>query len=348
MLPHVLVLSLRKRLIDPIDPRKIHSVPASRLGGITFYPAIFFAVRLCIAIANIVAPPLGFDVAIDATITLESLSLLILFLIGIYDDIIGVSYRNKFFVQIFAALLIIVSGIYFKTLNGFCGIYEIPYYIGVPITLGFYIFVTNAINLIDGIDGLASSLSMMALGVYTILLFSNGLIEESMITIAALGALLPFWYCNVFGIKRGVNSKIFMGDTGALVIGALLGFITVTIWNIPHNNDGNNLFDAQYSVLAFTMLLVPCFDVIRIIIHRRLNKKPLFLPDRNHIHHRFMALGCSPRKALLSIIFINALFLTLNLTLSFVLDFTYIFIIDIIAWTLMHISISKKIKLRTK
>ncbi len=344
MLPHVLVLSLRKRLIDHIDPRKVHSVPASRLGGITFFPAIFFSMRFCIAMTNVIAPSFDTIVKIDETITLESLSLLVLFLIGIYDDIIGVSYRNKFFVQIFAALLIIISGIYFKTLNGLFGIYEIPDYVGIIMTLGFYIFVTNAINLIDGIDGLASSLSMMALGVYTIILYNNGLVEESLMTIAALGALLPFWYGNVFGVKRGVGSKIFMGDTGALVIGALLGFTAVTVWNIPFNNGGEQVLNPQYSTLAFTMLLVPCFDVVRIVIHRYLDKKPLFLPDKNHIHHKFMALGFTPRKSLICIIFLNAFFLITNLLLSFVVDFMYIVIVDVIVWTMIHILISKKIR----
>lgn len=343
MLPHVLILSLRKRLVDPIDPRKVHCVTASRLGGITFYPAIIFAVQLCIAVTTIVAPSAVGDLSIDSTVTLESLSMFLLFLIGVYDDIIGVSYRNKFLVQISAATLIIISGIYFKTLNGFCGVYEIPNYLGIPLTLLFYIFVTNAINLIDGIDGLASSLSMMALGVYTILLFSNGLVEESLITVAAMGALLTFWYGNLFGIKRGAGCKIFMGDTGALVIGALLGFVAVTIWNLSYTHHTSTPLS---NVLVYTMLIVPCFDVVRIVIHRYLDNKPLFLPDKNHIHHKFIALGCTPRMSLICIVAINSIFLIVNISLSYILNITYIFIVDIVMWTTMHLAITKRIKNR--
>lgn len=343
MLPRILVLSLRKRLIDHIDPRKIHRVPASRLGGVAFYPAIFFAVNICVVMVNILSPE-GCKIEDSNVLSLESLALLSLFLIGIYDDILGVSYRNKFFVQIFASVLIMMSGVYFKTLNGFFGVHEIPDWLGVTLTLGFYIFVTNAINLIDGIDGLASSLSMMALGVYGVLLFDGGLIVEALIAVAALGALLPFWYGNVFGVRRGIQSKIFMGDTGALVIGALLGFTAVVVWNKPFVDGVYSSLDAQYSTLAFTMLLILCFDVMRIVVHRYLDKKPLFLPDRNHIHHKFIAVGYSPRRSLLCIMLMNALFLVVNLSLSFFIGFTYIVFIDLFVWTLIHIMLSKRIK----
>ncbi|MFI3285531.1 MAG: MraY family glycosyltransferase [Rikenellaceae bacterium] len=344
MLPRILILSLRKKLIDPIDPRKVHSVPASRLGGVTFLPAILFSVWLTIALSNILTPFIGPTINISIKLILESLAILALSLIGIYDDIIGVAYRPKFFVQIFAALLVVTSGVYFKTLHGFCGIDEIPYYIGIPITIFFYVFVTNAINLIDGIDGLASMLSIMALAVYSVLLYIIGYKADSLIAVATLGALIPFWYSNVFGIRKGVGSKIFMGDTGALVIGAILGFLAVTVWNITYNTASKEPIDQVYYILAFTMLLVPCFDVMRIIVHRFLDHKPLFLPDKNHIHHKFMALGYSPRKALLCIIVINIMFMATNILLSYVLNLTFIFILDIIIWTGMHIYISKKIK----
>ncbi|MFI3289737.1 MAG: MraY family glycosyltransferase [Rikenellaceae bacterium] len=331
-------------MIDPIDPRKVHSVPASRLGGVTFLPAVLFSVWFVIALTNIIPSFIYPTIDITVKVILVSLALLMLFLIGIYDDIIGVSYRSKFFVQIFAAILVVVSGTYFKTLHGFCGIEEIPVYVGIPITVFFYVFVTNAINLIDGIDGLASMLSIMALAVYGCLLYSVGFKADCLVAVATLGALIPFWYSNVFGVKKGVGSKIFMGDTGALVIGATLGFLAVTVWNITFDAVSKEPIDQIYYILAFTMLLVPCFDVVRIIIHRFLDHKPLFLPDKNHIHHKFIALGYTPRGALFCIIIMNLIFMTLNILLSYVLNFTFIVILDIVIWIAMHIFISKKIK----
>lgn len=346
MLPHILILSLRKRLVDPINTRKVHTVAASRLGGVSFFPAILFSVWFCVAFMNVFVPfvteTVSMNVCINIKMILETLALLTLFMIGIYDDLVGASYKSKFFVQIFAALLIIATGTYIKTFHGFLGIEAVPYYIGVPITLFLYVFVTNAINLIDGIDGLASLLSIMAFTVYSILLFKAGMINDSLITIASLGALIPFCYSNVFGFKPRNSSKIFMGDTGALVIGAVLGFSAISIWNTPFTNlslDNNQL----YYTLAYTMLIIPCFDVARIILHRFREGNPLFMPDRNHIHHKFMALGYTPRMSLLCIVAMNMGFIVLNIILSYLTNFTVVIVIDIIAWTSAHLLISKKI-----
>ncbi len=346
MLPHILILSLRKRLVDHIDHRKIHSVPASRLGGLAFYPSLLFSAWLCISLTHLTQSVFGLEIELDVHLILESLSLLTLFLVGVYDDVLGVAYRKKFAVQIFAAILIVASGTYFKTFHGLFGVDAIPAYVGIPVTLFIYVFITNAINLIDGIDGLASLLSIMALFVYGILLFNNSMIDDSIFAIATLGALVPFCYHNVYGIKRGAGSKIFMGDTGALVIGAILGFLAVKIWNISYVEDSLKPIDSVYYVLAYTMLIVPCFDVVRIILHRYRNKMPLFLPDKNHIHHKFMALGCSARVALMCIVSINIIFVALNLLLAKWLNVTAIVAIDIVVWTSLHIYLSKLIARR--
>ncbi len=343
MLPKILVLSLRKKLIDSIDPRKVHSVPASRLGGITFFPAMLFSVLMTISLNNIILPGMGSPVFVNETLMLESLGLLILFMVGVYDDILGVSYRHKFIVQVAAALLIISSGTYFKTFHGFLGIETLPFYLEIIITVFFYVFVTNAINLIDGIDGLASLLSIMACSVFGTLLIAHGSIVDGLIVIALLGALVPFCYSNVFGIKKGAKSKIFMGDTGALVVGALLGFSAVKVWNISYDENGLPI-DQIYYILAYTMLIVPCFDVVRIILHRIRTRQPMFMPDKNHIHHKFMALGRSAHDSLASIVVVNVFFVALNVLLSYYLNFTYIVLIDVVIWSLLHTVISKRIK----
>lgn len=170
--------------------------------------------------------------------------------------------------------------------------------------------------------------------------------DDAIVAIATLGAIVPFCYHNVFGIKKGAGSKIFMGDTGALVVGATLGFLAVKVWNISFVADSSVPINSTYYILAYTMLIVPCFDVVRIILHRYRSKKPLFLPDKNHIHHKFMALGCSARVALMWIVAINLLFVALNLLLSMWLNITLILIIDIVVWTTVHIYISRLIAQR--
>ncbi|MFI3332218.1 MAG: MraY family glycosyltransferase [Rikenellaceae bacterium] len=345
MLPRVLILSLKRRLIDPIDPRKVHSVPASRLGGVTFLPSLLFSLWFSLCITHIAQPLIGFEVYIDIKVIWESLALLSLFLIGIYDDILGVAYRNKFLVQIFAALLITLSGSYFRSLHGLFGIYEISPWIGIPTTIFLYVFITNALNLIDGIDGLASLLSIMALMVYGLLLYANGQIGDSLLAFSTLGALIPFCYHNVFGIKDRARSKIFMGDTGALVIGAILGVVAIKIWSITTCIGGDSFAPIFYT-MAYTMLIIPCFDVVRVILHRFRAKRALFLPDKSHIHHKFMALGYTADVALGWIIALNLLFVTINMILSYSLNITLILLIDITLWTLIQIYISRLIEIR--
>lgn len=344
MLPYILMLSLRKRLIDPISKRKVHSVAASRLGGASFFPAILFSLLLCISISNPLMPFIGYKLELDTNIMLKILALLMLFIIGIYDDMIGASYKSKFAVQLLAAILVISTGTYIKTMNGVFGIEQLPPYLGIPITLFFYVFVTNAINLIDGIDGLASLLSIMAFTVYGILLFMAGQINDSLIVMAALGALIPFCYNNVRGLRPRNKSKIFMGDTGALVIGAVLGFSAVQMWNAAPISGGSLVSKQIFYLMAYSMLLVPCFDVVRIIIHRHLDHKPLFMPDKNHIHHKFLALGYSQRESLFWIIAMNLAFIILNICLSLFMGFVSIVIIDISLWTIVHMLISKRVK----
>ncbi len=347
LLPRILLFSLQKRLIDPIDNRKVHSVAASRLGGISFFPAIFLSVWLCYIVSQIASNVLFQNMDIDYRLAFLTIAFMMLFLVGMYDDLFNVSPLEKFAIQIIAALLTVAAGAYFKTGNGLFEIYEIPQWLGIILTIGFYVFVTNAINLIDGIDGLASMLSILALIVYSILLIQNGYFLYSMLAATTLGALLPFWRSNVFGIKRKATSKIFMGDSGSLVIGAILGLLAVQVWNIPllyAEEDTSNL----YSILAYTMLLVPCFDVLRVMLHRYRDKKPIFQPDKNHIHHKFLALKMSPRKSLVVIVCISLSFLALNLLLSLVLNLIFIIVIDIIVWSYLHRFISKKIKQRCK
>ncbi len=343
MLPHILLLSLRKRLVDPINDRKVHSVPASRLGGVTLFPSIIFSTWFCIATATLLMNYFYCPVSIDVEMVLEMLSLLLLFMVGVYDDVLGVSYKRKFVVQILAAMLITASGTYFTTLHGLFGVYEIAPVVGVPLSISFFVFVVNAFNLIDGIDGLASMLSIMALFVYGVLLYNCEMMSDAVLAVATLGALVPFFYSNVFGIKRGAKSKIFLGDSGALVIGAILGFTAVSLWNISVDVESGAPIDKRYYILAFTMLLVPCLDVFRIVIHRYRIKKPLFKPDKNHFHHKLMAIGMTPRQALSSIIFINILYVILNIGLSYVVNVTYILLIDIVLWSVFHLLITMKI-----
>ena len=151
----------------------------------------------------------------------------LLYLVGVCDDLVGVGYRYKFAVQIVSALLLVLSGNWFGSLGGLFGVYSVPAWVGIPVTVFIVVYITNAINLIDGIDGLASGLCSIALSVLSVIFFIRMQYVYALLAICTLGVLMPFWCYNVFGnANRG--HKLFMGDAGSLTLGYVISFLTVS------------------------------------------------------------------------------------------------------------------------
>ena len=331
ILPRILVVAFRKRLFDLPDARKVHTGVVPRLGGISFLPTIHFSVFLMVAVGCLlVGENLSFDLP---EFLLLHCGLTLLFLAGVKDDLVGLRYKAKFLVQVIAACVIPLSGLWINNFYGLFGIGAIPAWLGVPLTVLVTVFVTNAINLIDGIDGLASGLSGVALVVLGGLFLRYGVWLHAMICFATLGVLVPFFYYNVFGqVDRG--RKIFMGDTGSLTLGFLLSFMAIRYSSyhpevIPHTTDA--------LLVAFSTLLVPSLDVFRVMLYRWRHHKALFSPDRNHIHHKFLAMGFTPRRSMVLIVSMSCAFSVLNLCLVNHVNNTLLFLLDILAWILLNL-----------
>ncbi len=340
LIPKILLISIRKHLIDQPNARKVHTCISSRLGGVAFFPAIFFAIGVTVSVFS------RFDANVmehfmTAGFIMVMCACILLYLIGIADDVVGVSWRIKFVFQIIAAGLITLSGTWVNNLYGICGVWEIPAWVGVPLTIFLIVFVINAVNLIDGIDGLASGLSCVALLFLGVLFLYEGKETSSLLAFTTLGALIPFFYYNVFGIAKK-RYKIFMGDTGALVIGLILSILAVKFACLI-KKEGVEL-TYPFIVVAFSVLLVPGFDVIRVVLHRYRAGKPLFLPDKNHIHHKFLALGCSHRKAMFTILVLASSFIILNMTLCMYININVLIVLDVVLWTALHLWLTAKIK----
>ena len=188
--------------------------------------------------------------------------MVLLYLTGIADDLVGVRYHQKFIIQILCASLFPIAGLWINDLYGLFGIYALPSYVGIPFTIFTVVFITNAINLIDGIDGLASGLSSVALLVFGFLYISKGLWLYSMFAFSTFGVLVPFFYYNVFGSAER-DRKIFMGDTGSLTLGYILSFLAI---KYSQNNVDVISYTEGAFVIAFSTLIVPVFDVVRVIL----------------------------------------------------------------------------------
>lgn len=347
IIPNILVISMRKRLFDEPDARKIHKRPIPRLGGVTFFPVIVFTLCTFTAIhlfrGHFVYNIITLNTAREMLFLVSGLTLL--YIVGIADDLVGVRYRKKFVVQIISAAMFPIAGLYINSFYGLFGINEIDPVVGIPFTMLLVVFITNAINLIDGIDGLASGLSMVALVVFGVIFVHFQSWLYALLAFVSVGGIIPFFSYNVFGnADRG--RKIFMGDTGSLTLGYILSFFVIRFCMY----EPNSIMQVQGSpvLIAFSVLMVPCLDVVRVVLRRARNRKPLFLPDKTHIHHKFLAMGFSPRRALITIQIMSACFCAFTMGALDLMNNTVIFIIDITTWTLLNVWFDKIINEKEK
>lgn len=344
VIPKILLIAFRRQLFDVPDERKIHQCVVPRLGGIAFKPVIFFSIVLLLG-KNIT---LGHGEILKAInndvmpMAFGFCSLMVLYLVGMADDLIGVRYSAKFFIQILCGLMMIAGGICFSDLHGALWIQEIPLGVGYPFTILVIVFIINSINLIDGIDGLASGLCSIALLFYGHIFFVFQEYIYAMLSFATLGVLIPFFYYNVFGnTERG--QKIFMGDTGSLTIGMILCILSIKmVMCAPDESLGL----PNPMVIAFSPLLIPCFDVIRVYIHRVREGRNPFLPDKYHIHHKLLAIGMHQRMAMITIVSVSLLFTLCNIVLSKYIGINLLLIADVAVWTVANIWLSRKINWR--
>ncbi len=338
LIPQILLIAFRRKLFDEVDERKIHKGTIPRLGGIAFQPVIVFSIFAALGI-NIYCENTEFVSCFldDAMLIITTFcSLQLLYLVGVADDLIGIKYRAKFVAQLICAAMLLLGGVCFNNLHGIFGIYAWPEWISYPFTVVVMVFIFNAINLIDGIDGLASGLSSIACAIYAVAFFLIGEYILSILAMATLGVLIPFYYYNVFG-NPDKHSKIFMGDTGSLTIGIILSVLGTKLFDYDGDIEGVNA-----SVIAFSPLIVPCFDVVRVYLYRLRHHTNPFTPDKNHIHHRMLKAGFSQRGAMVTIVLASLLFTIFNILLSLVININFVVLIDVVAWILLVYYLAKR------
>ena len=342
IIPRILVISHKKRLYDVPDARKVHTMPVPRLGGLSFFPVSLMSMFLVIGFRlyfwDVNVSGLSFNMLYEYLFLFVGMTLL--YLVGVCDDLVGVGYRYKFAVQIAAAFLLVLSGNWFDSFGGLFGIYSVPVWVGVPFTVFIVVYITNAINLIDGIDGLASGLCCIALSVLSVIFFLRGQYVYALLAICTLGILMPFWCYNVFGnANRG--HKLFMGDAGSLTLGYVISFLII---HMSVTNEVSPTLSNPYMVIAFSTVLVPLLDVIRVVLHRLREHKNPFLPDKNHFHHKLLRTGMRVRMVMVCIIAISAFFILLNSSLAWRVDITYLFFLNLFCWSILHVGLNGLIR----
>ena len=336
MIPMIMRFCSRKGIYDHPDGRKVHHQNVPRLGGISFIPSMLIASSIFILI-NGQTQSLG-QFPLSSWSMMFFISLLLVYGVGIVDDLVGLDAKAKFTVQGVAAVLIPLSGLYINNLHGLFGIHEISCAAGFILTAFILVFACNAINLIDGIDGLSGGLCLMALVGFTIFFSPRGCQQYCFLIAGLAGVLIAFLYYNIFG-KVERHHKIFMGDSGSLSLGFILGFMFVKAITIEDSKGEPNPLIQTYS-----LLIVPTFDLIRVSVVRLRHKTHIFLADKNHIHHKLLRAGLSQHQSLGCILCLALLFILMNNVLNPHVSPTLIIAIDVVVWLLFHQALNWRLK----
>ena len=290
-IPFIVKVCNSKGLLDFPNSRKVHKQGVPRLGGLLFMPSLGLGVTVSLLLVYI-GMNKSFEWGISSVMMV--VGAFMIYLIGIIDDVKGLKASHKFIIQLIAALLFPLCNLMITNLHGLFGIYEIPIWISYPLTVFVIVLIVNAMNLIDGIDGLASSLAFLILGSYAYLYYELNAFLFSFISVSLAGATLAFFLFNLY-VKVG-RMKTFMGDSGSLFLGYVIAYLAI---KYQMSNEPNGFPYREESLLiSFTLVFLPCIDVIRVAIQRKLNGKGMFEADKTHIHHCIMQMGLDMHQTL--------------------------------------------------
>jgi UDP-GlcNAc:undecaprenyl-phosphate GlcNAc-1-phosphate transferase len=322
-IPPIISLIRKYRLYDMPNARKEHSSPIPTMGGIAIVAGMMTALFLWLPFNNEIAQISFF------------FSITVLFGLGIMDDLKDLSAKYKFIIQLALAALIAVSGIRITSFDGLFGLNELPLSAQYTFTLLAIVGITNAFNLIDGIDGLAGGLGFMSLVTLGLFLTMSGDNNTALIAFALAGAILAFLYFNFN------PARIFMGDTGSLILGFVIAVLAVRLLQVNIASGHPVLPHAPVFLLG--IVLIPVFDTLRVFAIRIWNGKSPFSADKTHIHHLLTNNGFSHAFAAKMICFIHGFILLEVYWLryvrqEYVLAILILFMI-LITWMLKHLSV---------
>lgn len=287
--PSIVRIAIAKQLVATPNGRTSHEGAVPYLGGISIFASLVISASLFVVD--------GFNREFQFILP----GLLIIFFFGIKDDIANLSAKKKLFGQVLASLIVIVlADVRIFTFHGLFGIYDLPLYTSYAFSLVVFLGVINAFNLIDGIDGLASGLGIqisVLLGLWLAFLQKY---DYAVFAFALTGGLIPFYFYNVFGKKY----KLFMGDTGSLLIGFVFAVLAVKVLccELPPMS---KLYAEGLPVLVASTMVMPLTDTIRVFLIRIARGRSPFSADKNHFHHYLLQLGLNHRQASFIIVLLN-------------------------------------------
>lgn len=299
----ILKIAKEKNLVDNPDARKLQKSPIPVVGGI----AVFFGVIFGLMAGVVMYYAFNHDITGYASVFTSTrllpvvLAMSIMLYIGAVDDTLGLSPRSRFVIEILVILgMVFSSGGCIDSFHGLWGIEDFSWYMGVPLTVLAGVGIINAINMVDGVNGLSSGLCMTCCLLFGCMFMSVGDVTNAILAFAMVASLIPFFVHNVFGN----TSRMFIGDAGTMVIGALMIWFVISALR---SDAYLQTYGSQYCMVALVLaiLSVPVADTLRVMTMRIFRGKSPFSPDKTHLHHAFVGIGISHSITSLSEILIN-------------------------------------------
>ena len=299
-IPQIVLFAKKRRLFDIPNGRKSHATAIPCLGGVGVFASLLLSDILLT------------DMSVLFELKFIIAGLVILFFVGLKDDILVITPRAKIIGQILAAsLVVILGGIRITNFHGLLGINEIPYLVSVLFTIFVFLVVLNGFNLIDGINGLASGVGILVSFVFGVWFILIGNRSFAILSFTLIGALLAFFWFNVFSRRN----RIFLGDTGAFIIGFMVAISGIEFMQIGLDTSiSYGIVSAP--AMVFGILIIPMFDMLRVFFLRLKNGKSPFKADSNHIHHVLLDLGLSHDQATFTLLGVNMFFILLSFSLE--------------------------------
>ena len=290
--PLVLRYAKTHGIVDNPNARKLQRVPIPVMGGVVVY-------------AGIIAGGFLLNMWLHNEVLIYGLAgMTLMMLIGVWDDVKDISVVLRFIIEIaLVSAFILLTDTYIDNFHGLWGIYELPEWISFPLSIVAGVGLINAVNLIDGVDGYSSGYGMLASICFGLVYWTVWSPTMVCLTLIVIGALLPFFLHNVFGVK----SKMFIGDGGTLMLGMLM--TVYAFFSMSSKQRCDTLENEGLGLTAFTLavLCIPVFDTVRVMSMRILRGRSPFSPDKTHLHHLFIDMGFSHLGAALFILLINTL-----------------------------------------
>ena len=293
-IPIIIQVAKDKKLFDEPDERKVHKNVIPTLGGLGIFAGF------------IIATLMGVPSGIASELQYFAAAATVIFFLGIKDDILVLSASKKFIGQLIAAGIIIkFGGVQITDMHGFLGVHEIAHIPSIILSIFTIIVITNSFNLIDGVDGLAGSLGLLTTLVFGAYFFYAGQLTYAVMAFALAGSTIGFLIYNFS------PAKIFMGDTGSLLLGLINSILVIKFINVAGNPASNQMYIDSAPAIGFSILMIPLFDTLRVFGLRILDRRSPFSPDRTHVHHFLLDLGLSHRMVTLTCVGVNMSFIAL-------------------------------------